>query len=160
LLTDKEKTGLGSQKGPFLSTDQKEVELREQKGPILCPDGEKMGFGEQKGPILCPRTYFIGTLVSREERNRRIDARLRARLQEGMVEEIRGLLEGDPPVPAERLLEYGLEYRYVTMYIQGQLTEDELFTKLSTAIHQFAKRQMTWFRGMERSGAVIHWTEV
>ena len=105
-----------------------------------------------------PRTYFIGTLVSREVRNSRIDARLRARLQEGMVDEIRGLLAGG--VPAETLIGYGLEYKFVTLYLQGQLDEQELFEKLSTAIHQFAKRQMTWFRGMERSGVKIHWIEV
>ena len=105
-----------------------------------------------------PRTYFIGTLVSREVRNARIDARLRARLQEGMVDEIRGLLAGG--VPAETLIGYGLEYKFVTLYLQGQLDEQELFEKLSTAIHQFAKRQMTWFRGMERSGVKIHWVEV
>ena len=105
-----------------------------------------------------PHTYFIGTLVSREVRNARIDARLQARLQEGMVDEIRGLLERG--VPAEVLLGYGLEYKFVTLYLQGQLDEQELFDKLSTAIHQFAKRQMTWFRGMERSGVKIHWVEV
>ena len=105
-----------------------------------------------------PRTYFIGTLVSRELRNARIDARLRARLQEGMVDEIRGLLAGG--VPAETLIGYGLEYKFVTLYLQGQLDEQELFEKLSTAIHQFAKRQMTWFRGMDRSGVKIHWVEV
>ncbi|MBR5925579.1 MAG: tRNA dimethylallyltransferase [Bacteroidales bacterium] len=105
-----------------------------------------------------PRTYFIGTLVSREIRNSRIDARLKARLAEGMIDEIRGLLEQG--VPAATLIGYGLEYKFVTLYLQGELTEEELFEKLSTAIHQFAKRQMTWFRGMERSGAVIHWVEV
>ena len=103
-------------------------------------------------------TYFIGTLVSREVRNARIDARLKARLEEGMIDEIRGLLERG--VPAETLISYGLEYKFVTLYLQGALTEEELFTKLSTAIHQFAKRQMTWFRGMERSGVLIHWVEV
>ena len=109
------------------------------------------------------KTFFIGTLVSREDRNAKIDARLKARLKEGMVEEIRSLLDGsnpacaNGPVPAEVLLSYGLEYKFVTLYLQGELSEDELFTKLSTAIHQFAKRQMTWFRGMERSGIRIHW---
>ena len=105
-----------------------------------------------------PHTFFIGTLVSREVRNARIDARLKARLEEGMIDEIRGLLERG--VPAETLIGYGLEYKFVTLFLQGQLTEQELFEKLSTAIHQFAKRQMTWFRGMERSGAIIHWVEV
>ena len=105
-----------------------------------------------------PHSYFIGTLVDRETRNARIDARLKARLEEGMIYEIRGLLERG--VPAETLIAYGLEYKYVTLFLQGELTEQELFEKLSTAIHQFAKRQMTWFRGMERSGVQIHWVQV
>ena len=105
-----------------------------------------------------PRTYFIGTLVSREVRNARIDARLAARMDEGMADEIRGLLQRG--VPASVLLGYGLEYKYVTQYVLGEISKDEMMARLSTAIHQFAKRQMTWFRGMERSGIVIHWTEV
>ena len=104
------------------------------------------------------KPFFIGTLVDRDTRNARIDARLDARLQEGMVEEIRGLLERG--VPAETLIAYGLEYKFVTLYLQGELPYDEMRGKLAIAIHQFAKRQMTWFRGMERSGAVIHWVSV
>ena len=104
------------------------------------------------------RPFFIGTLVDRDTRNARIDARLDARLQEGMVEEIRGLLERG--VSAEALISYGLEYKFVTLYLQGELPYAEMREKLAIAIHQFAKRQMTWFRGMERSGARIHWTEV
>ena len=104
------------------------------------------------------KPFFIGTLVSREVRNARIDARLDARLQEGMIDEIRGLLERG--VPADRLLAYGLEYKYVTLYLQGILSYEEMRTQLATAIHQFAKRQMTWFRGMERSGVTIHWVNV
>ena len=102
--------------------------------------------------------FFIGTLVDRDTRNARIDARLDARLQEGMIEEIRGLL--DRGVPAERLIAYGLEYKYVTLYLQGVLSYGEMRSALATAIHQFAKRQMTWWRGMERSGTRIHWVEV
>ena len=110
-------------------------------------------------PSLLPsRTYFIGTLVSREERNARIDARLRERLSHGLVEEVRGLL--DSGIPADDLIYYGLEYKYVTQYVLGILSYEEMFTLLSNAIHQFAKRQMTWFRGMERDGLTIHWVEV
>lgn len=108
--------------------------------------------------LLPHSTYYIGTLVDRETRNARIDARLKARLEEGMVDEIRGLL--DSGIPAETLIYYGLEYKFVTQYVVGILGYDEMFTMLSNAIHQFAKRQMTWFRGMERDGIVIHWTEV
>ena len=103
-------------------------------------------------------TFFIGTLVSREVRNARIDARLDARLQEGMVEEIKGLL--DSGVPAQTLISYGLEYKFVTQYVLGEISFDQMRILLGTAIHQFAKRQMTWFRGMERSGVRIHWVEV
>ena len=110
-------------------------------------------------PSLLPsRTYFIGTLVSREVRNERIDARLRDRLEHGLVEEVKGLL--DSGIPAEDLIYYGLEYKYVTQYVLGILSYEEMYTLLSNAIHQFAKRQMTWFRGMERDGVVIHWVEV
>ena len=128
---------------------------------------------EAKNPVnrtafLPKKTYYIGTLVTRDERNARIDRRLDARLEEGMIEEIKGLLDGSHqalapehmPIPAEDLIYYGLEYKYVTQHIIGELTFDQMRTQLSTAIHQFAKRQMTWFRGMERKGIVIHWTEV
>lgn len=116
------------------------------------------GRGPSEAEGLPRHPYFIGTLVSREVRNERIDRRLDARLKEGMVEEIRGLL--DSGVPAEMLISYGLEYKYVTLYLQGQLSYEDMREKLATAIHQFAKRQMTWFRGMERSGVRIHWVEV
>ena len=118
--------------------------------------------------FLPKNTYYIGTLVTRDERNARIDRRLDARLEDGMVEEIRGLIDGThpvlapdhEPVPAEDLIYYGLEYKFVTLYITGELTYEQMRTQLATAIHQFAKRQMTWFRGMERKGIRIRWTEV
>ena len=118
--------------------------------------------------FLPKNTYYIGTLVDRDERNARIDRRLDARLEEGMVEEIKGLIDGthpalapeQKPIPAEDLIYYGLEYKFVTQYIIGELTYDQMRTQLATAIHQFAKRQMTWFRGMERKGITIHWTTV
>ncbi len=120
----------------------------------------------QRTSFLPKNTYYIGTLVSRDERNARIDRRLDARLEEGMVKEIRGLTDGThpalapehKPIPAEDLIYYGLEYKFVTLYITGELTFEEMRTQLATAIHQFAKRQMTWFRGMERKGIRIHWT--
>ena len=129
----------------------------------------------QRTAFLPKSTYYIGTLVSREERNARIDRRLDARLEEGMVEEIRSLMNGThpsqlikegnttlsgQPVPAEDLIYYGLEYKFVTLHLTGELTFEDMRHQLATAIHQFAKRQMTWFRGMERKGIVIHWTEV
>lgn len=111
-----------------------------------------------RSSYLPKNTYYIGTLVTREVRNAKIDARLDARLEEGMVEEVRSLL--DKPIPAEDLIYYGLEYKFVTLYLIGELTLEEMRTQLATAIHQFAKRQMTWFRGMERKGITIHWTAV
>ena len=124
-----------------------------EKTPLSAARGDAL---PREG--LPQRPFFIGTLVDRDTRNARIDARLDARLQEGMVDEIRGLLEGG--VPAETLISYGLEYKYVTLYLQGTLSYGVMREQLATAIHQFAKRQMTWFRGMERSGTRIHWVEV
>ena len=90
-------------------------------------------------------------------RRQKITRRLKDRLDHGMVEEVRGLLnEG---IPAEDLIYYGLEYKFVTEYVTGSLTYDEMFRQLEIAIHQFAKRQMTWFRGMERRGFTIHWID-
>ena len=141
-----------------------EIAIYEAEHPVL------------RTAFLPKNTYYIGTLVSREERNAKIDKRLDARLEEGMVEEIRSLIEGahpaqciidhdgntvpGQPIPAEDLIYYGLEYKFVTLYLIGELTFEEMRQQLATAIHQFAKRQMTWFRGMERKGIVIHWTEV
>ena len=104
------------------------------------------------------KTRYIGLDVSREERNARIDARLDARLAAGMVDEVRGLL--DSGISAEDLIYYGLEYKFITLYLTGELSYDEMHDRLATAIHQFAKRQMTWFRGMERRGIVIEWVKV
>ena len=104
--------------------------------------------------LLPKNTYYIGTLVSREERVRRIDVRLEERLKEGLVEEVQSLMK---TVPADDLIYYGLEYKFVTEYLLGKYSYDDMVMFLGNAIHQFAKRQMTWFRGMERDGVVIHW---
>lgn len=99
----------------------------------------------------------IGLMIDRDLRRQRITERLKARLEAGMLDEIRGLLaEG---IPAEDLIYYGLEYKFLTLHVIGQLTFDEMFSQLETAIHQFAKRQMTWFRGMEKRGSTIHWID-
>lgn len=108
-------------------------------------------------PFPAIDSVVIGVSIDRNLRRERISRRLRQRLDEGMVEEIRGLLgRGIPP---EDLIYYGLEYKYVTEYVTGQRTYDDMFTQLEIAIHQFAKRQMTWFRGMERRGTHIHWVD-
>ena len=103
------------------------------------------------------KSLIIGVDIDRELRREKITRRLKQRLDEGMVEEVRGLLaEGIAP---ENLIYYGLEYKFLTQYAIGELTFDEMFHQLETAIHQFAKRQMTWFRGMERRGFTIHWLD-
>lgn len=103
------------------------------------------------------KSLIVGVDIDRELRREKITRRLKQRLDEGMVEEVRGLLaEG---ISAENLIYYGLEYKFLTQYAIGELTYEEMFHQLETAIHQFAKRQMTWFRGMERRGFVIHWLD-
>lgn len=102
-------------------------------------------------------SIIIGVDIDREERRRRITSRLRQRLDEGMAGEVMALLGSG--VNADDLIYYGLEYKYVTEYVIGRISYDEMFSKLEIAIHQFAKRQMTWFRGMERRGLAIHWVD-
>ncbi len=106
---------------------------------------------------LCsPRkALIIGVDIDRELRRKRITERLHERLDTGMVDEVRMLLNSG--IPPEDLIYYGLEYKYLTLYITGELTYEEMVSQLEIAIHQFAKRQMTWFRGMERRGHTIHW---
>ena len=102
-------------------------------------------------------SLVIGVNIDREARRERITQRLRQRLENGMVEEIRTII--DSGVAPEDLIYYGLEYKYVTEYVIGKTSYEEMFRALEIAIHQFAKRQMTWFRGMERRGTVIHWID-
>ena len=103
------------------------------------------------------KSLIIGMDIDRDLRREKITRRLKQRLDEGMVDEVRRLLEQG--IAAEDLIYYGLEYKYLTLYVIDQLTYDEMFHRLETAIHQFAKRQMTWFRGMERRGFTIHWMD-
>ena len=100
-------------------------------------------------------SLIIGIDIDRELRREKISRRLRARLDEGMVEEIRTIMATG--VKPEDLIYYGLEYKFLTLYIIGELSYEEMVSQLEIAIHQFAKRQMTWFRGMERRGCTIHW---
>ena len=102
-------------------------------------------------------SLIIGVNIDRELRREKITRRLKVRLEDGMVDEVKALL--DEGIPAEDLIYYGLEYKFLTEYLTGQLTYDEMFSRLEIAIHQFAKRQMTWFRGMERRGFEIHWID-
>lgn len=102
-------------------------------------------------------SVIFGVNIDRDMRREKITRRLKQRLEEGMVDEIKGLL--DSGTPPEDLIYYGLEYKFVTEYVTGKTSYDEMFRGLEIAIHQFAKRQMTWFRGMERRGFVIHWID-
>ena len=102
-------------------------------------------------------SLIIGVYIDREQRREKITRRLKVRLENGMVEEVKALL--DSGIPAEDLIYYGLEYKFVTEYLIGKITYEEMFQRLEIAIHQFAKRQMTWFRGMERRGFTIHWID-
>ncbi len=122
-----------------------EIELYHKENPQ--PDNEY--------PDILP--LILGINFDRNSRRRRISQRLLERLKEGMLEEVEGLLrEGISP---EKLIYYGLEYKYITEYLGGKMDYDKMFSGLETAIHQFAKRQMTWFRGMERKGMKIHWLD-
>jgi len=101
------------------------------------------------------KSLIIGIDIDRELRREKISRRLKQRLADGMIDEVKGLLEKG--IPAADLIYYGLEYKYLTLFATGQLSYDEMYRDLEIAIHQFAKRQMTWFRGMERRGFEIHW---
>lgn len=133
------------------------------KMPIMCGGTglyiESVLKSYELGQVSFPQrnSLTIGLKIDRELRREKITRRLKSRLQEGMVDEVKELLK---TVSAERLIRYGLEYKYVTLYCTGQLSYDEMFKQLEIAIHQFAKRQMTWFRGMEeRRGTPIHWID-
>ncbi|MFC2096632.1 tRNA (adenosine(37)-N6)-dimethylallyltransferase MiaA, partial [Bacteroidota bacterium] len=102
-------------------------------------------------------SLIVGVKFDRNSRRRRISERLKQRLDEGMIDEVKRIL--DSGVASQDLIYYGLEYKYLTQYVIGEITYDEMFRQLETAIHQFAKRQMTWFRGMERKGFKINWLD-
>ncbi len=146
----KEKTGSNMHNRSDVDTAQRairaiEIESYNLEHPIL----------ERNMPAV-PSVIF-GVNINREVRREKITHRLKQRLEEGMVDEIKDLL--DSGIPADDLIYYGLEYKFVTEYITGKTSYEEMFRSLEIAIHQFAKRQMTWFRGMERRGFTIHWID-
>ncbi len=110
---------------------------------------------ETQFPVF--HSLVIGVSIDRELRREKISRRLKQRLEDGMVDEVRRLL--DEGIAPDDLIYYGLEYKFLTLYVTGKLTYEEMFSQLEIAIHQFAKRQMTWFRGMERRGVKINWVE-
>lgn len=136
--------------------------------PILCGGSglyveavTKSGYNMEENAgldlVLPKNTFYLATTIDRETRRERIDKRLRERFDEGMLMEIKSLLASG--IPAEDLIYYGLEYKYVTQYAIGEISCDYMVEHLTIAIHKFAKRQMTWLRGMERDGVVIHWVK-
>ncbi len=115
-----------------------------------------MPVKEREFPLI--KSLNVGLKIDRDLRRTKITSRLQQRLDEGMIDEVKTLLQRG--ISAESLIYYGLEYKYLTLYVIGQISYEEMFNGLETAIHQFAKRQMTWFRGMERRGISIHWLDV
>lgn len=115
----------------------------------------RLNLGTQRSSANKLNTLIVGIDISREDRRRRISERLEKRVQNGMLDEVRKLL--DSGIKAEDLIYYGLEYKYLTQHLTGELTYSQMLRELEIAIHQFAKRQMTWFRGMERRGFKINW---
>lgn len=112
---------------------------------------------EKETPLPEVRSLNIGIAVDRETRRERISRRLKQRLEEGMLDEVQNLLKSG--LTPKQLIYYGLEYKYLTLHLTGELSRQEMFEKLEIAIHQFAKRQMTWFRGMEKRGTKIYWID-
>jgi tRNA dimethylallyltransferase len=133
------------------------TDIDTKKRAIRAIEIEKYYAGLKEPEVAFPKfnSITVGIDVERETRRRKISERLKIRLAHGMVEEVKTLLEKG--IPQETLIYYGLEYKYITLYLTGKMDFEEMFCSLEIAIHQFAKRQMTWFRGMERRGIKIHW---
>ncbi len=135
------------------------TDLDTRKRVIRAIEIEHYGSIQKEDKKAFPKfnPLITGILYSRERRRTLISERLLHRLEQGMVEEVQGLINGG--LSPESLIYYGLEYKYITLFITGRMNYDEMFRSLETAIHQYAKRQMTWFRGMERRGIKIHWID-
>jgi tRNA dimethylallyltransferase len=123
------------------------IEIERYYASIPKPEAENLSY----------RSVVTGVKYDRETRRIRISQRLKDRLSNGMIEEVQTLI--NKGVAVETLIYYGLEYKFITLYLTGKMSYDEMFCRLEVAIHQFAKRQMTWFRGMERRGIKIHWLD-
>ena len=150
LKTLKEKTGSNMHNRSDVDTPQRAIRAIEiETYNLECDTTERV--------MPAIDSLIIGVDIDRELRRRKISDRLKQRLDEGMVDEIKALVDGG--VNPEDLIYYGLEYKFVTEYVIGRLSYEEMFRQLEIAIHQFAKRQMTWFRGMERRGFTIHWID-
>lgn len=135
------------------------TDIDSKKRAIRAIEIEHFNISGKNKQVLFPeiKSLIVGLTFDRMKRREMISLRLKKRLKEGMVNEVKELLEGG--MAPDDLIYYGLEYKYITLYVTGKLNYVEMFRQLETAIHQFAKRQMTWFRGMERKGIVINWID-
>ncbi len=141
--------------GPLHATTDTQDRERTYRALEVAEYRKSQGLSERTVPYPCKAIF--GIHYEREIVRQRITARLKERLNNGMIEEVNSLL--DQGVTKKRLLAFGLEYKYITLYLSSEIQYDEMFNKLNIAIHQFSKRQMTWFRKMERSGYQIHWID-
>ncbi len=153
-LSDEELVSILKSYGPLHNTTDITDRQRTLRAIEIKEFEKSHPVKEKFSPI---NSLNFGVFYPREEVRRRITQRLKTRLENGMVEEVQCLL--DTGLQPEQLTFYGLEYRYVTQYVTGEISYDEMFARLNTAIHQFSKRQMTWFRRMEKRGVVINWID-
>ena len=153
--SDEELTGRLASYGPLHNHTDTETRERLVRALEIVEYARKYPDSYTQLPEMDHRIFGMG--LERQQVIERIGRRLRRRLDEGMTDEVQRLLDGG--VPAERLMRFGLEYRHVTRFLLGQCTEEEMFRDLYTDIRRFAKRQMTWFRRMERNGVAIHWLD-
>jgi tRNA dimethylallyltransferase len=135
------------------------TDIDSKKRAIRAIEIEHFNISGKNKQVMFPeiKPLIVGLTYERNKRREMISLRLKKRLKEGMVNEVKELLDGG--MAPDELIYYGLEYKYITLYVTGKLNYVEMFRQLETAIHQFAKRQMTWFRGMERKGIVINWID-
>lgn len=145
---------LSTYKNPHNTTDLESKKRIIRAIEIAHFDNNK-GKSKVENPKI--RSLVVGVMLERDSRRKRISERLIQRLNQGMVDEVKQLI--DEGISTEVLIYYGLEYKYITLYLTGKLSYDEMVRDLEIAIHQFAKRQMTWFRGMEKRGIKIHWID-
>ena len=154
-LSREELIGMLSEYGPLHNTTDTESKKRLIRAIEIARHERQHGETPVELPSL--DSLVVGVRYERDARRERITMRLKQRLNEGMAEEVSRLMERG--VAHEKMEYYGLEYKYLARYVSGMISYDEMFRSLNTAIHQFAKRQMTYFRGMERRGIPIHWLE-
>jgi len=161
LRAELEKKSMGELKGILITYKSLHniTDFDTRKRIIRAIEIEHFNRNRHKSKNTFPKliSLVVGIMTDREKRRKRITQRLKLRLEAGMVEEVKHLIENG--VQTETLIYYGLEYKYITLYLLGKISYNEMVNELEIAIHQFAKRQMTWFRGMERKGIKINWID-